>query len=478
MHFKLLFNDKKFIKNTFKIIRPAILQAFVTALGNLLNVFIIGNFVNVGENGVAGVSLATTLFGISILLSYSATIAGNIFAGQYYGNDEVSKVKYSTNFKVMLSLMCSLLFIVICFSVKIDNLFKMFMSSNDTNTQEIINNGVVYFKISIWTCLISSITIPLIFTTNSFEKSDYTLILISTGAIIVNCAITFLTLTVWPINTVINGDNVVIAGPAIAFLISKVFELTGVIIYYIVKKPFYNLTKNFWYIPKEMWKKLLKVWILLLPSELLFQIYYVIFTIILGQMTDNPQDVLAPVNISNTLIDISWCVINGSILGIPQLIGKPLGENRLDEAKENAKKLKTLVFLISVILSTVIFLSSFIIVNFLFKDFTQESKDILFLAIAGNSLIFFFYSNAYLSFNILRSGGIQWIPSLFDIPVQYLIQLPMLIMLLAFSNIDTGWIIFICDMTYIIQFLLSNIFFYKVNWNRNIIKNKLENNVL
>ena len=83
--------------------------------------------------------------------------------------------------------------------------------------------------------------------------------------------------------------------------------------------------------------------------------------------------------------------------------------------------------------------------------------------ILGQAVAFWFYANAVQVFSVLRAGGKQWLISLCDQGPNYLLYLPLLFVLLRYSNLPPAVSLMIIPATNIVQFIASQILFSKMN---------------
>lgn len=448
--------DRQATNEILRIVIPGLIQGFILSLVNVVDVFVIGNLLP--EKDLNGSSLGVQIFSLDIFMLFAVAIASNVYAGQLMHRDQ-KYLRQTTNFKILLSLAISVLWVVLILAVGQTNVLKIFfVNQNHSNSKAIIQSGVLYLDWILPAFLLVAITIPLTSTLNIFQKAHVGMWASLISAVVnagLSVGLTFVTHDV--------------SGAAIATLISRFLEMSIVIGYLIVTKPKWLPTCKIWQINSWIAKKCAWAFLLVLPSELLYPIFLLLQTILIVQGSpDDYADILAAANIVIMALELFFSMMLGFYNCIPIFIGRHLGDNKVADAKVNAEKIMGInIVLISCL--TIVFLSMFFWWSHLFTNLNANAMHIANFFILGQAVAFWFYANAVQVFSVLRSGGKQWLISLCDQGPNYFLYLPLLFVLLRYSNLPPAASLMIIPATNIVQFIASQILFSKMNWSQNLV---------
>ena len=448
--------DRQATKEILKIVVPGLIQGFILSLVNVVDVFVIGNLLP--QYALNGSSLGVQIFSLDIFMLFAVAIASNVYAGQLM-KQNVQHLRQTTNFKVLASFLISVAWVVLILAVGQERILKLFfVNQSSGDSHAIIQSGVLYLDWILGAFLLVAITIPLTSTLNIFGKAHVGMWASLISAVVnagLSVGLTFVT------------HNV--AGAAIATLISRFLEMMIVIGYLAVTKPHWLPTLKIWQMNPWIVKKCAWAFLLVLPSELLYPIFLLLQTVLIVQGSPTHySNILAAANIVIMALELFFSMMLGFYNCIPIFIGRHLGDDQVHDAKINAEKIMGInIVLISAL--TLVFLSMFFWWSHLFTRLNAPAMRIADFFILGQAVGFWFYANAVQVFSVLRSGGRQWLVSLCDQGPNYLLYLPLLFILLRYTNIDPAYSLMILPATNIVQFILSQILLHKMNWSQNLI---------
>lgn len=109
-----LLQDKIFIRTVLKLATPIIIQNFVMATLNIIDIVMIGQL---GETAVAAVGLAGQLFFLVITILFGITSGGIIFTAQYWGQQDIANIRKVLGICLILGIGSSGFFSVIALGV-------------------------------------------------------------------------------------------------------------------------------------------------------------------------------------------------------------------------------------------------------------------------------------------------------------------------------------------------------------------------
>ncbi|WP_338969456.1 MATE family efflux transporter [Spiroplasma endosymbiont of Labia minor] len=494
---KSAWSDKKFLKEVFKLMIPGVLQGFFIALGNLIVIFILGIITKDNATEiVAAVSLSAQLFSLCLFVVTGISVVGNIFAGQFIGQKNMDMVQQTTRWKVIMCVGVSFIFIILICAISPPRILSFLDGggSGQTNTALLNKYGAQYTWISLPTYFLIAIIIPFIYTLNVNKKAHIALIF-STIAIFIDLICDVL-LGICATNSIVPATmgklNIDTAqAMAIGTNMGRITEFMIYVVYFLIKKPEYLFGKKWCYVSDYIWRKCCKTAALLVPGELLYQVYVIIQSIIIGHIggdpgsrTDKNQTAvnLAGVNVVLTIMELFWSILQGFYIVVPIFISQYLGTDQIKKAKDNAKKIVGISIVLSFILGLVVISLSFWVPDIVFSNLDKNAKIIAKYYLIGVGINAMLYMLSFQIIVILRAGPGQLLPTLSDQLPFYLFWLPMLVILLLYTNLEVKWIMIIVCSTGIFQITTATLLFKYSNWAQNItninMKNEKKKNII
>ena len=147
--FKIILNDKVFLKKTLAITIPIVLQNLLNNLVNLVDTLMIGKL---GETSIAAVGLANKLFFVFSLLMFGVSSGSSILAAQYWGKGELLSIKRVLRISLLFGVGGSLIFAIPGF------LFPEFVMGIFTHLPQTISEGAKYLIIIVFSYPLTAIT--------------------------------------------------------------------------------------------------------------------------------------------------------------------------------------------------------------------------------------------------------------------------------------------------------------------------------
>ena len=174
--FRIIWNDKSFLRKTFAITIPIVLQNLLNNLVNLVDTLMIGQL---GETSIAAVGLANKLFFVFTLLMFGVGSGSSILSAQYFGKGELMNIKRVLRVSLFIGLGGSLLFAIPGF------LAPEFVMSIFTPLEATISEGAKYLFIIVFSYPLAAVTITYI---SVLRSMNYVIlpVIITTVSIMVN----------------------------------------------------------------------------------------------------------------------------------------------------------------------------------------------------------------------------------------------------------------------------------------------------
>ena len=426
--------DKKFYLMLIGVVLPIILQQFLTQFVSLLDNLMIGN---IGNSEMTGVSLGNQLLFVFNLSIFGSLSGASIFASQYMGANDKKGYHQAFKFKCFVGIFFFILFTVI-FILFNEPLIKFFINSNGDDFSDpniVLQSGKQYLLIMLFGNL--PFVIKEIYATSLREMKETKVpMLCGVIAIIVN--LIFNTLLIFGL---LGFPKLGVAGAAIATVISRVVEMIIIIIYTTVKKKKYVLLDGVFKsegLKYTYVKKFIPKTLALVINETLWSLG---LTLILSCYALKGLDVVASLNICNTVSNLFITIGTSMGNATAIIIGTLLGAKKLKEAKAASYKIMFFAFCVSLIFALIELSSAFIIPNI--YDTSDYIKTMSTNLIIIAAIILPFSSISTVCYFTLRSGGMMLVTILFDSCFIMLVRLPLAFILTKYCDLSIYTIYFI-----------------------------------
>ena len=107
-----LFKDRVFYKSMFAIAIPIALQNLITSALNMVDTLMISSL---GQSSIAAVGLANQVFFFYILLTFGINSGSSIFIAQYWGKEDIPKIRKILGLALSIGTLLGVFFTIIAF---------------------------------------------------------------------------------------------------------------------------------------------------------------------------------------------------------------------------------------------------------------------------------------------------------------------------------------------------------------------------
>ncbi len=336
----------EFYSQIFKLVLPIVLQNLLSAAVNSADVIML-NYVD--QASISAVSLASQYAGILFSVYFGLGTGATILCAQYYGKGDMRAIEVVEGIALRFSMIISLVFSGLALAAP-ELMMRLF-----TNDSELIALGVSYLRILSISYLCWGIT------------EIYLAVLKSIGRVVV-C--TVLNTMAFSLNILLNAvfifgllgaPKLGVVGVAIATSTSRLVELAGCIIISCLSKDVklklsYMFIKN-----KLLFSDFIHLALPALGNDVAWGVAFSMYSVIIGHLGSDAVAANSFVSVVRQLGSI-LCFGVASAGGI--LLGKIIGENRLDDAKAGAKKLMKLTVISGIIGGVMILISMPFVLKF------------------------------------------------------------------------------------------------------------------
>lgn len=313
--------SKDFYKKVFILVIPMAIQNLINVGVNATDVIMLGK---VGEDILAGCSLAGQVFFILSLFLFGMASGASVLTAQYWGKGDRKAIEKIMGIVLGFSLLAGLLFmfITLLFTEQIMGLF--------TKDANVIAEGSTYLKIVAYTFPMVAFSMSYLNMIRSIEKVVISTVVYGISLIlnfIINYILIFGQFGIEPMG---------IKGAAIGTLCARFFEVVVVLLYGNFKlKEVGIVPKYMIFMDKILLKDFMKFSGPVIFNEILWGVGYSVNAAIIGHLGSNAVAANSVAHISRQL---SMVVVFGMANATAIMLGKAIGENNISLAMEYGKK--------------------------------------------------------------------------------------------------------------------------------------------
>ncbi|MBQ0051566.1 MAG: MATE family efflux transporter [Treponema sp.] len=419
-----------FIKTLFTIALPIILQDTLTSFVNMLDTIMVGQM---GAVEIAAVGLGNQVFFLMSLVIFGIAGGGSVFIAQYWGKKDYKAIHKTTGLMLKFSLLFTLIFALI--SLFIPELVLSLYSKD----MQVVRLGGRYLRIVAPSYIFFGINVCFASSERSTEHLKLPAIA-TISSVILNAILNYILI----FGVTINGIQIVgaygISGAAMATVISRIVEALIVTLGAYIKR--YEISapvKEYFSSSKEFILQYLKICIPIIFNQLLWGAGISMQSSIFAH---SGTFAIAAFNIMNTISNLLYPVCTGCGNATAIIIGKTIGEGKIQEAKILAKRISLFILGISFALGLFIIPLSRIL-PFVFKVEPQViSMACVFIIIRA----FIFGLDAYnmtCVIGVFRSGGDTLYALVLDTAIMWILAIPLGWLAVSLWHLPY-WAVYLC----------------------------------
>jgi putative MATE family efflux protein len=449
MKIKQWFGDAAFYQRLFALSLPLVLQQLITASIQIVDNVMVGQL---GETAIGAVGVVNQLFFVVIISSFGVMSGSTIYMAQYFGAKNQDKLQQTFHFTILAALGVGLVsFLLFTFADEL--LIGVFTQNVETTLLSmeyiaIIRYGLFAFAISI---AISS----------------------SLRVVGITKPILWISIITIVLNTLLNGLLIFglfglpalgVAGAAIATLIARVIEALLSIWYLIRRQTIFKLVlRKLFTIEFGVVKAVVIIGLPLLLNEFFWSMGQTTF---LYAYSTRGDSALAAMNVTNTISQITFVMFQAIGTAAAVFVGNKLGENSLDEAEANAKRLILVATVLALLVGLIQFALSFVVLDlYSVSAITKEAAQ---FNIRVNAMFVPLYTMNVTIFFIIRSGGDTLSTFLMDSGFMWVIAVPIALSLAFFTTLPITWMFLLIQGTEFLKVSFAFSRFFQRRWIKNL----------
>lgn len=307
--------NKVVIKELMTIAFPVALQNLMLALVGASDALMLGRF---SQNAVAAVSLANQVSFIMNLFIASIVGGCSVLITQYYGKKDYDTVKKFMGMGIKLCVIVSLVFFVGAF------FFPEILMRIYTPDRELISEGSEYLRIVSWSYLFSAVSQIYLAGMKISDRAG------TSAAISVATVVIDMLVDLFLIYGLAGFPRLGISGCAISTVVVEASVFLFCLVDSYRKKHIHPNKNAMLCRSKILYKDLAKVSLPSLASCLTWGVGYSMRSMIMGHLGG---DAIAADSVVAVILELATCFCKGLSSGATIMIGRLLGQNRLEEAK-------------------------------------------------------------------------------------------------------------------------------------------------
>ena len=454
--------DKHFYRMTLSVALPIMIQNGITNLVSLLDNVMVGKL---GTEAMSGISIVNQFIFIFNLLVFGSIAAAGIYIAQYYGLGDEKGLRYSFRFKFLITLAASAVGVAVLFIFH-EQLIGIFLHESDSvgNLELTLEFGKEYLFIM----LIGLVpyAISQVYASTLRETGETIVPMISCISAV---AVNFI-LNIVLIFGHLGFPALGVKGAAIATVASRFVELFILIVYaHMNTKRFSYLRGAYssFRIPSSLFREISVRGIPLLINEFLWALA---MTLRNQCYSTRGLDVVAAQNISATVFNLFNVVYMSMGAAIAIIIGNLLGAGKIEEAKDQDRKLVAFSVFAGFVITILMIVSSFFFPNIYNTEESVRSLASYMMVISGLTMPLAAYACA--AYFTIRSGGKVFITILFDSVYMWVITMPVSIIFAYLTQINIFWLFVICQFVDTLKCIFGAILLKRGNWAHVLVQNE------
>lgn len=454
-----LIGTKDFYRKVFAIVVPMIIQNTITNVVSLLDNVMVGR---IDTLQMSAVTIVNQLMFVFYLCIFGGMAGAGIFATQYAGANDNDGIRHCVRMKTIVGIVMTALALAVFLIFK-QPLIEMYIAKDTlpADAAATIKYATNYMLVMLIGLL--PFSIMQVFASSLREVGETKLPMIaSISAILVNLVFNYLL-----IFGKFGFPRLEVVGAAIATVLSRFVEVIIIIIAAHLKRkkyPFIQGAFKTLYVPWNLAKQIITKGMPLLVNEFLWSSS---MAVLLQCYSVRGIQVLAAVNITNTVNNLFNVVFLTMGNAVAIIVGQHLGANRIKEAKQSVWQLLTLSVGCCIVMGGIMAcLAPFIPHVYKTEPEVKQMATYFLFVVAALMPVFAFAHNCYFT---LRSGGRTLITFIFDSAFAWAIVVPLAFVLSKYTSIPVLPLYITVQSLDIIKCIIGFFMVKNGMWIRNII---------
>ncbi len=443
---------RQFYKIVFALVLPMALQNIINAGKNTADIFMLGF---IGEDALAGASLANQLQFIMSLVFFGVMSGASVITAQYWGAGDVKTIEKVFGIALRIVLIAATIFTAIALIIPEK---VMWLYSKET---PVIKEGVTYMRIVGCSYLIMAFTTVYLGLIRSIERVVISMVVYATSFVInlgLNAILIF---------GLFGFPKMGVAGAAIATVISRVIELVIVVIYAkrgnpVFKFRFKSIFESDPILMHDFWHFSVPVML----NELIWGAGSSMTAMVISNLG---AAAAAANSVAQVARELAQVVSFGLAGAAAVLIGKEMGRNEFERARVYAKRFIVITLIFSAFGSLLILAARPICLSVL--ELSEAAKADL--SIMMFIMMYFVIAQAYnttMIVGIFRSGGDTRFGLVIDVSGLWCVAIPLGALAAFVFKWDVRYVYLLVTCDEIVKLPICTVRYLSGKWQRNIVR--------
>ena len=447
---------RAFYKNALWIMLPIAFQNLMDTAVNSADVIMLSY---VSQDALGASSLAGQVYFIMSNLIYGLSSASSVMAAQYWGKGDRRTVEKVLGVAVRIALLVSLPF-ALAAALFPEQVMRIF-----TPDPALITEGVKYLRTISASYVLGAFAQIYLSVMRSVERVMVT-------AVVHCCAVAM--------NVVLNAcfifgwgpfPQLGIVGVALATTITRAAETVVCVVDGAMCRRITLRLKDILSRGGALVKDFLRIAVPAAGNDIVWGLAFSVYSVILGHLS---SDIVAANSVATVVRNLGTVACFGTASAAGIVLGKTMGENKLEEAKAYAKRFIGMAIWTALVGGAVILLIRPFALDFMYfsvKDATQTAKDYLGLMLYINAYYIMGMSlNTMLICGIFRSGGDVRYGLICDTLAMWGYAVPMGLLCAFVFKLPEMWVYFILCLDEFVKLPVNFWYYRKRRWLKNITR--------
>ena len=449
---------RAFYKNALWIMLPIALQNLMDTAVNSADVIMLSY---VSQDALSASSLAGQVYFIMSNLIYGLSSASSIMAAQYWGKGDRRTVERVLGVALRIALMVSIPF-ALAAAICPAAIMRIF-----TDDAALILEGEKYLRVVSASYVLGAFAQIYLSVMRSVERVMTTAV-IHCGAVVMNVALN--ACFIFGIGPL---PQLGIVGVALATTITRAVEATVCVIDGRLCRRIRLRVRDLFTKGGALVKDFLHIAMPAAGNDIVWGLAFSVYSMILGHLS---SDIVAANSVATVVRNLGTVMCFGTASAAGIVLGKTLGENKLEEAKAYAKRFIGMAVWTALIGGVAILLLRPLVMQFMHisvKDATQTAKDYLGLMLYINAYYIMGISlNTMLICGIFRSGGDVRYGLICDTVAMWGYAVPIGLLCAFVLKLPEMWVYFILCLDEFVKLPVNFWYYGKRKWLKNITRDE------
>lgn len=458
---------RKVLKRALILAVPIMIQNGITNAVGLVDHIMVGSL---GTEAMTAVSIVGQLLFVFALALFGGISGPGIYTAQFYGKGNIEGVRASTRMKALIAITVTAVGVAILFFAQ-DPLIRLYLhgESEGINVPVLFGHAKDYLHIMFLG--LPAMAVTQIYSSSLRETGDSVKPMVA-GIVSVVGDIVFNWLLIYGN---LGFPQLGVKGAAIATVIARYMEVSVLVIWATAQKKRHPFIEGLWRtlkIPREISGKMVKKTIPIMLNEFLWAAGLAALT---QCYSTRGLEVVAGINISNTLCNLLNVVFVALGYAVGILVGQALGAGEFDRAKKESFTLTWFTALLCCVLTGILIALSGVFPEL--YDTTEGVRSTATGFIVVTALFFPVQGILNSLYFTLRSGGKTLVTFLFDSVFSWAVSLPLAQILCFETELPILGVYAIVQAADIVKIIIGGIMIRRGVWITNLAEEFSEEKV-